>query len=181
MQKLIYTCILILLGLELIAQDNVNDVSKYKIYYNLTYQKDSTDISSKSTELFSLLIGEHSSLFQSEQAKYNDSLIQALSSSKTISDPQMMVNAALAQKKGSRFGFKILKTTEASINVIDKIFTDSFLYKETINLDWKITSKSKQIASYNCKKATTNFAGRQYIAWFTTDIPISEGPYNTVS
>ena len=33
------------------------------------------------------------------------------------------------------------------------------------------------IKTYTCKKATTHFRGRDYIAWFTTDIPIVAGPW----
>ena len=30
---------------------------------------------------------------------------------------------------------------------------------------------------YTCIKATTTWAGRNYTAWFTKEIPISDGPY----
>ncbi len=30
---------------------------------------------------------------------------------------------------------------------------------------------------YTCHKATTEYRGRKYTAWYTTDIPISSGPY----
>ena len=33
------------------------------------------------------------------------------------------------------------------------------------------------IAGYQCQKATTFFAGRDYEAWFTREIPVSDGPY----
>ena len=33
------------------------------------------------------------------------------------------------------------------------------------------------IGPYKCKKATTNFRGRDYIAWFSEDIPINDGPF----
>ena len=33
------------------------------------------------------------------------------------------------------------------------------------------------MASYSCQKATLNFRGRDYVACFTTDVPISDGPW----
>jgi GLPGLI family protein len=38
----------------------------------------------------------------------------------------------------------------------------------------KITDKYK---GFNVQKAITDFAGRKWIAWFTADIPIPDGPY----
>jgi GLPGLI family protein len=33
------------------------------------------------------------------------------------------------------------------------------------------------IMGYNCKKAQTQFRGREWLVWYTMDIPISEGPW----
>jgi GLPGLI family protein len=54
----------------------------------------------------------------------------------------------------------------------------SFLYEEDMPvLNWEITNERQRILSYNCKKATVSFRGRDYVAWFTSDIPISNGPW----
>lgn len=52
-------------------------------------------------------------------------------------------------------------------------------YKVIRNSDfkWKLLSEKRIIQGYECQKATLNYAGRQWEAWFTTEIPISEGPY----
>ncbi len=45
-------------------------------------------------------------------------------------------------------------------------------------IDWAIyPSEKRRIALYECVKATGSFGGRDYIAWFTYDIPIPSGPY----
>ena len=44
-------------------------------------------------------------------------------------------------------------------------------------LDWKISSETKSIQAFECLKATLNHEGKKYIAWFTTEIPTSFGPY----
>ncbi len=46
-----------------------------------------------------------------------------------------------------------------------------------INFEWKISTEAKKIGNFNCIKATTTFRGRNYIAWFTTDIPVPYGPW----
>ncbi len=59
-----------------------------------------------------------------------------------------------------------------------KIAANNFLVKDNyINLIWEITSETKSIVGYNCVKATTRFRGREWVAWFTPDIPLSFGPW----
>ena len=52
-----------------------------------------------------------------------------------------------------------------------------FYYESNDNIVWKISNETKQKDKYKLQKATTDFAGRQWEAWFTTDLPLSEGPY----
>jgi len=44
-------------------------------------------------------------------------------------------------------------------------------------LRWEILPEQRQVAGYNCQKATTHFAGRDYVAWFTTEIHLLDAPY----
>ncbi|TXK72484.1 GLPGLI family protein [Mesonia sp. HuA40] len=44
-------------------------------------------------------------------------------------------------------------------------------------IDWKLETETKEILGYNCKKATTNYRGRNYIAYYTTEIPFYDGPF----
>jgi len=45
------------------------------------------------------------------------------------------------------------------------------------NIDWKIQDQTKKLGKYHCQKASGKFGGRMYDVWFTTEIPISSGPY----
>ena len=50
--------------------------------------------------------------------------------------------------------------------------------EEKLQFDWTIDNNAKaKILGLNCTKATCRYAGRDYEAWFTPDIPISDGPY----
>lgn len=42
---------------------------------------------------------------------------------------------------------------------------------------WKILAENDSILSYLCGKAECQFKGRTWTAWFTTEIPVSEGPW----
>lgn len=63
-----------------------------------------------------------------------------------------------------------------SVNNIEK---DFYLIKEDLTVfNWVIDSvEVRQIDKYICNKATTSFRGRNYVAWFSTEIPFSFGPW----
>jgi len=66
------------------------------------------------------------------------------------------------------------------ITVLDYVnaIGDRFKYEdETGVMPWQISGITDTISSYSCQKATLNFRGRDYVAWFTTDIPVSGGPW----
>jgi GLPGLI family protein len=44
------------------------------------------------------------------------------------------------------------------------------------NWEWNITDEKKKIEGYLCKKATSNWLGYQFTAWFTEDIAVNLGP-----
>lgn len=43
--------------------------------------------------------------------------------------------------------------------------------------NWQLLDSTKTVLGYHCQKAECDFAGRHYIAWFTQEIPVSEGPW----
>jgi len=44
-------------------------------------------------------------------------------------------------------------------------------------MQWKLSNETKEKGGYLLQKATADFGGRHWIAWFTKEIAISEGPY----
>ena len=55
----------------------------------------------------------------------------------------------------------------------------TFTYtEEKPDFGWQVDfSQTKEVAGYNCHSAKGSYAGRDYQVWFTTDIPISDGPW----
>lgn len=44
-------------------------------------------------------------------------------------------------------------------------------------IDWKIIERTDSIAGYSCVCAEGRFGGRDWVAWFTPQIPMSYGPW----
>lgn len=62
---------------------------------------------------------------------------------------------------------------------INYTFIDDQLYSYPTEdlIQWKLSDKTKKYLHFNLQQATTNFGGRKWTAWFTKEIPLSEGPY----
>jgi len=65
-----------------------------------------------------------------------------------------------------------------TLQFFDKLSGHIILVTDTYNsFKWDVTNDTKVIAGYKCNKATTSFRGREWIAWFTPEIPVSFGPW----
>lgn len=49
--------------------------------------------------------------------------------------------------------------------------------EDPFNWNWKLHQDTKKIGDFTCQKATIRFRGRNYIAWFTNQIPVPFGPW----
>lgn len=89
-------------------------------------------------------------------------------------------------KNDNRHFMIMKKTTEeglvynlnTSTNLIKSRDVGFNYVKDTIpKIDWKISNETKEIGNFECTKATANFRGRDYTAWFTFSIPLPYGPW----
>ena len=172
--KLLSLVLLLLLGFSNYTFAQVSDSLQYRVVYDFIYQPDSTDINSKSTEEMWLLSGKKSSLFLSKALAIKDSLPQL-----TMADMGSERMEEYTAKTKTNFDFKILKNREAQeLYFALKIMDDKLFYPQALTtINWQIQAEKKEISGYMVHKATTSFAGRDYIAWFTSEIPIPDGPY----
>jgi len=44
-------------------------------------------------------------------------------------------------------------------------------------MKWTLLKEYSEVLGYSVQKATTNFGGRVWNAWFSKDIPLQDGPY----
>lgn len=64
------------------------------------------------------------------------------------------------------------------IKVVDHISIHYFVFTDELQpQDWEIQTDTMTILGYHSQKATCQYRGRSWIAWFTSEIPISEGPW----
>jgi len=151
----------------------VIDSAYLKCSYKLVYLKDSLKPNDKSTDLQILQIGKNLSKYYSQYAlDYNHFITNYLKK-----NPDAVPN--IKEKGAWRFElFKNYPQGKETVTDIASMLFGNYMYEEDLPvLNWKIANEKQTILSYNCQKATVSFRGREYIAWFTSDIPIPNGPW----
>jgi len=81
-------------------------------------------------------------------------------------------------KMGVEYQFYTKK--DLTQNKVSKVITylgNDYLLPIDEKLDWKIAPEQKIIGKYRTQKAEVSYGGRNWIAWFTTELPFSDGPY----
>jgi GLPGLI family protein len=71
----------------------------------------------------------------------------------------------------------LIRKRDSNENMWYRDFFDYFVIKTKDELQWKIMPETQVYNGYKLQKATTNFGGRQWNAWFSNEINIKEGPY----
>lgn len=178
-KQLMQAFLLLLLSLVFssgVAQNStIEDTIKYKVSYQLNYKPDSTNLQVSKTETFILYRGNELSIFASKGRILKDSLEMNLAAMRSGSGD---INKR-AKRTKTEFNNIIYKGfPENKLSYSYKILSDKLRYEEDLNqFNWEILPDNKEIKGYNTQKASTSFAGRNYIAWFTPEIPIPDGPY----
>lgn len=74
--------------------------------------------------------------------------------------------------------FRIKKNIDSNeINLIAKVGSHLYDISDKRKQEWRISNETGKVLGYSVQKAELNFAGRKWIAWFSKDIPIQDGPY----
>lgn len=81
-------------------------------------------------------------------------------------------------KKSSRPAFILKDLSKNEIvhsesSNLAKVLTED----KVTHFNWKLSNDTAQIGDYLCKKATVNFRGRNYTAWYSEEIPLQNGPW----
>ena len=143
--------------------------------YDYQFIPDSTNVSDVKNEMMNLDVTDSGSKFYSYTVYNSDSLM------KIDIEKQMSTTGMLNIKSNNRKGlvrYSISKKyPKYEVFLHNRILRDQYNVSEERPIVWKITSEKLKIGEWTTQKAETDFAGRHWYAWFTTDIPIQDGPY----
>lgn len=176
MRKLFF---LFLIALFSFATAQENKEAANRFFYELTFKpkKDSAKLDKVITILD--ITDKNRSVYQDYTVIAQDSIMKI--EMEAIKKSGMMRDFSKSLKT-PKMSARIYKTyPEMKIQYVDKIangFTPTNIgYTEDPKFNWNILSDKQKIGEYNTQKATTEFGGRKWTAWFSTDIPFQDGPY----
>ncbi|MCU7614548.1 GLPGLI family protein [Chryseobacterium sp. GMJ5] len=158
------------------AQDSKETANRF--FYELTFKpkKDSAKIEKVMTVLD---ITKQKSVYRDYTIIAQDSMIkvqiEAMQKSGVFKDMSKSIRMPKFSEKIDKF------YPEMKVLYIERVangFTPINIgYSENLKFNWKVLNEKEKIGAYNTQKATVDFGGRKWTAWFSTDLPFQDGPY----
>lgn len=162
--RIIKILILTLSSFSIIAQ-NISGIAVYKYKFNL-------GVATKDTLIGRLYFdNQGESYYISKNGR--KAILTNISNDNQIKDKEIK---PLIIKKDSSIVYRNIINKEyfysKSSHVNTLILSDSLK-----DIKWNLLSENKKIGKFSCTLAKAKFAGRNYSVWFTTEIPVSAGPW----
>lgn len=165
-------------------QWEICDTVRYVVMYELTLREDTTHLDYCRRDNYILSIGKNNNVssFRGYGSYRGDVELKKAGDNGTSTE---LIKTGHIGKVyngivSSVHKFDIFKRYDKRIiTTIDHIYLEGmFEYEEPFDsFNWQITDETDTINSYICQKAICDFGGRTWLAWFTPEIPISDGPY----
>ncbi|TKC10565.1 GLPGLI family protein [Pedobacter polaris] len=168
------------IAISSIASAQNPDKALARVRYSFTHLQDTIQKDKPYTENMLLVIGKNASVYTSY-----DKLNRDLEMQKQIAE-QMKNQAGSAN-----MSININKTNSTRVSDLDyfyfakenkfytkeRLFTIYLVEEEAPKINWKITKDTTSFSGINCQKATAYFKGRNWTAWFASDLPFQSGPW----
>ncbi|MDH6306379.1 GLPGLI family protein [Parabacteroides sp. PF5-5] len=162
---------------------NTNDVEKLKpidevqfaVEYQTSFISDTLKPDKPMEELMMLKVGKKSSVYYSYAKFLGDSVFRDQINKGVGMD---VINESLQQYR-SMISYKIYKNYPAGkTTMLEQLAMNRYRCEEKTDIpQWELLSDTLTVLSYPCRKAICQFRGRTWEAWYTSDIPRSEGPW----
>jgi len=162
--KKIITIVVFAMSYFVFAQVKSVNSSDLWVSYQLNYKKFASEEPSQSTNAM-LIVTNQGSLFTLEAMMNFDKIQQE----RELTEADVLLNK-------SPF-YLVIKTNGESTEHYETIGSDAYKVKENLNHNWKLIKQDTIMNGYVCKKATVNYAGRDWSAWYNPEIAITVGPY----
>lgn len=145
--------------------------------FSYVYQcvPDSTNQADIKSEMMILEVLPKFSKFYSEDVFKSDSIMNAYMEKELRTTGSINIKSDM--RKGTFRHVVIKETPNYNTFLFTRIGQTELKVSDGRKMIWNIQSEKQIFGEFNTQKATTEFAGRKWTAWFTTEIPIQDGPY----
>ncbi|MBA6151748.1 GLPGLI family protein [Gelidibacter maritimus] len=156
------------------AQDEY--ATDYKVHYELAFHIDSLNLDQKDTSNLYLFTNPEFGIFLNQSRVDADVRLEKIRQ-RLGADVQVKISTNSNKSQDLN---KVVFTNHQNgeVRVLQNLGDIDYIYFEPTKMDaWEISEETKEFMGYSVQKATIDFAGRSYEAWFTMEIPIPNGPY----
>lgn len=169
MKKIFYLCILI---------TSFSFAQNQRFFYEYTFVKDTLNKDQLTKELLYLDISKEGSKFYSRDVAVQDSTMVANLEKQIKTTGAMNITVDMKNANTASFREKVFKMyPKFEVTVETNVGRDKYLVSDERQMNWKISPEKEKIGEYSTQKATTEFAGRKWTAWFAEELPFQDGPY----
>ncbi|MDY3339414.1 GLPGLI family protein [Riemerella anatipestifer] len=173
-KKYIFT-ITLMLFVCIDAQVYKNDSLRGSFTYLLKSKPNNLYPENIHQELFSLQGSDNRSFFISENLLKYDSIFTSEMNT-AIRGGSNSINFSGKSFPKTNSKFLVVQENDKTI-FYGTVGTSVLSYQEPKINSWKLVDETKIVNSFSCKKAELRFKGRDWIAWYSTEIPFPYGPY----
>jgi GLPGLI family protein len=177
----IFITVILISGTKAFAQQDL-DIAGFKFYYTYTWQFDTLKKNDIREDLIVLQVGSRVSKSYSYNAFQIDSLLTTPEGERIYRRMQNDISKAILERREtpkSAAKYKIYKNyPDGQVTVTDNISHNYYMYSDQLNpQSWIIVDSVKTLLDHSCQMAMCDFRGRRWIAWFSPDIHLSDGPW----
>ncbi len=178
MKKTLTLCLATAITLSVKAQNA--DKALARVRYTFTHIQDTTQRDKPRIENMLLVTGKNASVYTSYD-KLNQSLNMQKQIQEQIKNQSGNGNMKIEVKSESKGPLTQVDyfffANEHKMITKERLFNNYLVEETAAQIDWKILKDTMSFSGIPCQKATTKFKGRNWIAWFATEIPFQSGPW----
>lgn len=167
MKTSLITSLLLALALPVMAQNP--DKALARVKYSFVHIKDTTQLNNPYTENMLLVIGKNASVYTSYD-RLNRKLVDDGKLKVPPTDPK-------APFKPVSFIDYYFFVKENQFFTKEKLYNEYLAEESAPKINWVTTKDTATFSGIACKKATTYFKGRNWIAWYAPELPFQSGPW----
>ncbi len=155
------------------------DEALIRVKYNFSHMTDTNKRQNFFKETMMVTAGKNASVFSSyDNALYAEETKAALEQQSReqvgVATPTFKMPP---RKKATSRAAVYYYANEHKLFIQEQLGAMYLVERDADKIDWKITLETQQIEGINCKKATAHYRGRNWIVWFSEDLPFATGPW----
>lgn len=165
------TFLLLVTAMALRAQEP--EPALLRVHYDFVHVHDTLQPDKPIQEEMVLYLGQYSTLYGSFEF---DRIVRDLHTQ--VKAPGFDGNLTILNQRHTSPSSYYIHHSEGRLTQIYRSQGVSYLLEESFpSMAWEIQDELKELGGFMSQKAVTAFGGREYIVWFTAEIPLQAGPW----